>query len=205
MNNPRHESTTEANDDPSKLNNYDWQSGFEEENHDPTIAVDFAQLDAMINHWMTSTRLVFLTTSARQSLLRNIQQYREGRTSSPRNRTLFRFFKARAAADRLAQEFADAAGIALLGTSCTNFKETDVLEEKYGLLVDFYSFSWGLLAPWDDIIIDKMSHPYRKAAQWLLLSWAQSGKDAEVLHKIIRDANGWSSTRDIHRNHFALK
>ncbi|KAF9078660.1 hypothetical protein BDP27DRAFT_1460234 [Rhodocollybia butyracea] len=133
------------------LNNYDWQSGFEEENDDSTIIVDFSQLDAMIDHWMTSTRPGFLTTSARQSLLRNIQQYRKGRTSSPRNRTLFRFFKARAAADHLAQELADAASM----------------------------------------------------LQWLLISWAQSGKDAEVLHKIIRDANPWSSDRDIHYNHFS--
>jgi hypothetical protein len=68
---------------------------------------------------------VFLITSVRQSLLRNIEQYRKGWTSFPRNRTLSRFFKARAAADQLVQEIADAAGIALPGTLCINFKDTE--------------------------------------------------------------------------------
>ncbi|KAF9023177.1 hypothetical protein BDP27DRAFT_1438597 [Rhodocollybia butyracea] len=197
---PRHESTTEANNDFSDYNNRNWQRELEEENDDPTIAADFAKLDAMIDHWMTSTRPVLLGTAARQSLLRNVRQYREGRTSSPRNRALFRFFQARAAADYLAQELADAADIALPGTSCANFREKDGMEKQRGL--HFYSFSWGLLAPRDDIVIDRLRHPYRRAAQWLLVSWAKSGKDAEVLHRIIRDANAWSSAIDIHLNYF---
>jgi hypothetical protein len=196
LNSPRHESTTEVRDDSRVY--YDWQLALEEKNDDPTIEVDFVQLDAMIDHWMTCTRPVFLTGS-KQSLLRNIEEYRKGRTSSARNRTLFRFFKARAAVDQLAQELADAAGIALPRTSCTNFRDTSdgtVSGDLHGLY--FHSFRWGLLAPRDDVIIDRRRHVYHKPALWLLVSWAESGKDEEVLHKIIKDANGWSSDRDIY-------
>ncbi|KAJ7110174.1 hypothetical protein C8R44DRAFT_801570 [Mycena epipterygia] len=155
---------------------------------DDTMVVNTQELNAMLALWQ-KTHPVHLSTAARQSLLRHVQRYEAKNSSEAEIRVLCRFFSRRKAADVLAQKVADEIGIAHPTIRCEDFgEEVEIMPSYHGIHPPF--IDWGELAPRDDACIDRLAHSYRKAAQWMFLSWTQSGQGIATLNQVLEQVKG---------------
>ncbi|KAJ7512035.1 hypothetical protein B0H11DRAFT_471982 [Mycena galericulata] len=150
--------------------------------------VDTELLTGMLKRWLHDTGPLALDTAARRSLLRKAESFLQGTADLSLTRALFRQFCARGAADALAQQLAETLGIAHPESQCADFREVEDLPAYLGL--QLYRMRWGRLAPRDENVIDYLSHPYRRAGQWVFLSWTHSGRDIAVIQDLLDAVGG---------------
>ncbi|KAJ7619463.1 hypothetical protein FB45DRAFT_930860 [Roridomyces roridus] len=164
----------------------------EEEEVESLDEVELAMLDAYGAIWERRTRPSGDLAHHSHRVTRSaIEQHREGRFNNKKTAALLRLFNARAAADEIAQELADEAGIAHPALPCTEFREVYALELLPCQGVVWDKVYWGTqLEPVDDREIDRLGRRYMKASQWLFWTWSRSKEPVSMLEKMLEQVGG---------------
>ncbi|KAJ7638820.1 hypothetical protein FB45DRAFT_1133322 [Roridomyces roridus] len=150
-------------------------------------------LDSLTDLWVQRVRPTELITASQICLGAFVDEFRMGNLNDREKVGLFRSLQARTVADQLAQDLADGAGIAGPGLPCREVRE-GCSEPPACQGVKWGSFDWGVeLMPDNDVVINHMRRPYKKASQWLFSRWSDSGAPVSVLEQILQRANACSN------------
>ncbi|KAJ7619462.1 hypothetical protein FB45DRAFT_930859, partial [Roridomyces roridus] len=166
----------------------------EEEEEEQVAALDeaeMAELDAYAALWDQKMRaLMEVVTVAYYPMRSCVRAHQTRSLDNKRSAALLRVFRTRGAADDLAQELAEEAGIVHPGVHCRDFPEGDEPPPCMGLEWE-KGVRWGeALLPRDEREVDPFERRYRRAGHWLFYTWSQSGAPVSVLNEMLEQVGG---------------